>query len=97
MNRIVISWGIMTVVMALIHTAREFYAIRFLLGRLNSGILPRGYCLPDALVPIPRSRKDDRKVLRGESPFLRHRRAFGGLAPGDKLAGTNRLAMAVSS
>src|SRR2546426_10852577 len=38
--RIMISWGIITVVMAFIHTAREFYLIRFLVGAAEAGFLP---------------------------------------------------------
>jgi ACS family tartrate transporter-like MFS transporter len=38
--RIMISWGIMTALMALIHTVREFYAIRFLLGAAEAGFFP---------------------------------------------------------
>ena len=38
--RIMISWGIVTVVVGLIHTAREFYAARFLLGIAEAGFFP---------------------------------------------------------
>src|SRR6266481_729182 len=38
--RIMISWGIITVVMAFIHTAREFYLIRFLVGAAEAGFFP---------------------------------------------------------
>src|ERR1700730_8835069 len=38
--RIMISWGIMTVLMAFIHTAREFYLARFLVGAAEAGFLP---------------------------------------------------------
>src|SRR5260370_11989649 len=38
--RIMISWGIITVVMAFIHTAQEFYLIRFLVGAAEAGFFP---------------------------------------------------------
>jgi len=38
--RIMISWGIITALMAFIHTAREFYWIRFAVGAAEAGFLP---------------------------------------------------------
>src|SRR5271170_2538096 len=38
--RIMISWGIITVVMAFIHTTREFYVVRFLVGAAEAGFFP---------------------------------------------------------
>src|SRR5208282_2472484 len=38
--RIMISWGIITALMAFIHTARQFYWVRFLLGAAEAGFLP---------------------------------------------------------
>src|SRR6266852_3242748 len=38
--RIMISWGIITVLMAFIHTAREFYLVRFLVGAAEAGFFP---------------------------------------------------------
>jgi ACS family tartrate transporter-like MFS transporter len=38
--RIMISWGIITVLMAFIHTAREFYVVRFLVGAAEAGFFP---------------------------------------------------------
>ena len=38
--RIMISWGIITSLIAFIHTAREFYLARFLLGAAEAGFLP---------------------------------------------------------
>ena len=38
--RIMISWGLMTVLMAVIHTARQFYVVRFLVGAAEAGFLP---------------------------------------------------------
>jgi len=38
--RIMISWGLMTVLMAFIHTARQFYIVRFLVGAAEAGFLP---------------------------------------------------------
>src|SRR5436853_3111231 len=38
--RIMISWGLMTVLMAFIHTSRQFYIVRFLVGAAEAGFLP---------------------------------------------------------
>src|SRR6266850_1600363 len=38
--RIMISWGIVTVLMAFIHTPRQFYWVRFLVGAAEAGFLP---------------------------------------------------------
>ncbi len=38
--RIMISWGIITALMAFIHTAREFYLVRFLVGVAEAGFFP---------------------------------------------------------
>ncbi|MGH9742749.1 MAG: MFS transporter [Candidatus Acidiferrum sp.] len=38
--RIMISWGIITAFMAFIHTAREFYFVRFLVGAAEAGFFP---------------------------------------------------------
>jgi len=38
--RIMISWGLMTVFMAFIHTSRQFYLVRFLVGAAEAGFLP---------------------------------------------------------
>src|SRR5947209_3029554 len=38
--RIMISWGVMTVFMAFIHTSRQFYLVRFLVGAAEAGFLP---------------------------------------------------------
>lgn len=38
--RIMISWGIATVLMAFIHTAREFYLVRFIVGAAEAGFFP---------------------------------------------------------
>lgn len=38
--RIMISWGIITVAMAFIYTAREFYVVRFLVGAAEAGFFP---------------------------------------------------------
>lgn len=38
--RIMISWGILTVLLAFIHTTREFYVIRFLVGAAEAGFFP---------------------------------------------------------
>src|SRR5437660_1904744 len=38
--RILISWGVMTIFMAFIHTSRQFYLVRFLVGAAEAGFLP---------------------------------------------------------
>src|SRR6202043_2033558 len=38
--RIMISWGVVTVFMAFIHTSRPFYVLRFLVGAAEAGFLP---------------------------------------------------------
>ncbi len=38
--RIMISWGIITVLVGLVHTSRQFYAARFLLGMAEAGFFP---------------------------------------------------------
>ncbi len=38
--RIMISWGIITALMAFIHNAREFYVVRFLVGAAEAGFFP---------------------------------------------------------
>ena len=38
--RIMISWGIVTMLMAFIHTPRQFYWVRFLVGAAEAGFLP---------------------------------------------------------
>ena len=40
MGFIMIGWGIVTVFMALVHTAMQFYVVRFLLGATESGFFP---------------------------------------------------------
>jgi len=38
--RIMLSWGVLTVLMAFIHTARAFYLVRFLVGAAEAGFFP---------------------------------------------------------
>src|SRR5262252_5647846 len=38
--RIMISWGVLTVLMAFIHTPRQFYVVRFLVGAAEAGFFP---------------------------------------------------------
>src|SRR5215470_17060908 len=40
MGYIMIAWGIVTLFMAFIHTATQFYVVRFLLGATESGFFP---------------------------------------------------------
>jgi ACS family tartrate transporter-like MFS transporter len=39
-SRIMISWGIMTALVGLVHTPRQFYIARFLLGAAEAGFFP---------------------------------------------------------
>jgi len=39
-TRIMVSWGLLTVLMAFIHTEREFYIVRFLVGAAEAGFFP---------------------------------------------------------
>jgi len=39
-SRIMIAWGLLTVLMAFIHTAGQFYIVRFLVGAAESGFFP---------------------------------------------------------
>src|SRR5438132_5750760 len=38
--RIMISWGMVTVLMAFIHTSTQFYTVRFLVGAAEAGFFP---------------------------------------------------------
>jgi len=38
--RIMVAWGILTVVMAFVHTAGQFYLVRFLVGAAEAGFFP---------------------------------------------------------
>src|SRR5215469_6731995 len=38
--RIMISWGIITALVGFVHTSRQFYAVRFLLGAAEAGFFP---------------------------------------------------------
>src|SRR5207245_9140682 len=38
--RILVSWGLVTIVMAAVHTPRQFYVARFLLGVAEAGFFP---------------------------------------------------------
>ena len=39
-GRILISWGLLTVLMAFIQTARQFYLARFFIGAAEAGFYP---------------------------------------------------------
>ncbi len=38
--RIMVSWGIITALVGFVHTSRQFYAVRFLLGAAEAGFFP---------------------------------------------------------
>ena len=53
--RIMISWGLMTVLMAAIHTAHQFYiSYASWWAAAEAGFLPGGHCLFNTLVPLRR-------------------------------------------
>src|SRR5580693_2828874 len=39
-SRIMVSWGIITVLVGFVHTSHQFYTIRFLLGAAEAGFFP---------------------------------------------------------
>ncbi|MGA3088447.1 MAG: MFS transporter [Terriglobales bacterium] len=39
-SRIMVTWGIVTVLVGFVHTSRQFYAMRFLLGAAEAGFFP---------------------------------------------------------
>ena len=39
-SRIMVTWGMITVLLAFIHTARQFYLVRFLVGAAEAGFFP---------------------------------------------------------
>jgi hypothetical protein len=56
--RIMISWGIVTALVGLVHTSRQFYIARFVLGMAEAGVLSGRHCLSHPLV-LP-SRREPR-------------------------------------
>src|SRR5215813_10013846 len=78
MGYIMIGWGIVTVFMAFIHTATQFYTVRFLLGATESGFFPGRDCLHEPLVSVRGSSEGSRSVLCRESTFLRDWITIGG-------------------
>ena len=48
--RIMVTWGVITVLVGFIHTSRQFYVIRFLLGAAEAGFFPWCDRLSHALV-----------------------------------------------
>ena len=49
--RIMISWGLITILTGFVHTAGQFYAARFILGSRRIQLFPGNDRVPDALVP----------------------------------------------
>jgi hypothetical protein len=39
-SRVMVAWGLLTILMAFVHTAREFYAVRFMVGVAEAGFFP---------------------------------------------------------
>src|SRR5260370_33215109 len=50
---IMISWGILTVLMAFIHTVSEFYIVRFVVGAAEAGFFPAVVVYLTHLFPPP--------------------------------------------
>src|ERR1700721_3617026 len=44
--RIMVTWGIVSIGMAFVHTAPQFYSLRFLLGLAEAGFFPGGLAAP---------------------------------------------------
>lgn len=67
MARIMISWGLVTIITAFVRTAHQFYAARFLLGVAEASFFPGNDCVSDTLVPALRQSQGHRFVVRGSS------------------------------
>ena len=63
MARIMVSWGLLTMVIAGVHTAHQFYWVRFLLGCAEAGFFP-GNVQVDQILVI------QLLVTHGKPPFL---------------------------
>ena len=55
---VMIAWGIISALMALVSGPHSFYALRFLLGDCRGRVLPRGHLLPDPVVSLAPSQPD---------------------------------------
>ncbi len=78
--RIMISWGLITILTGFVHSAGQFYAARFFLGVAESSFFPRHDRLFDALVPPAGAQPGNCLLVRSRS-----RRFFDRLA-GSRLA-----------
>ena len=72
---IMIVWGVVSSCTMLVRSAAAFYALRFLLGIVESGFFPGRDPLSDVLVYQPPSRPDGSGVHERHPAFGRNRRA----------------------
>ena len=93
--RIMISWGIMTVLMAFIRTSRDFYVVRFLVGAAEAGFFPAVIVYVSHWFQSRGSCEVGGKLLRCESTFVCHRVPTRRFAAGDFVVGSARVAMAI--
>jgi hypothetical protein len=93
--RIMISWGIVTVLMAFHPHFPRFLRGSFSCRRGGSRLLSRDYRLYLALVPSRGSREGGGELLRREPALVRHRLSPRRFAAGHLVVGTTRVAMAV--
>ena len=73
LSRIMVTWGIVSVGMAFIHTAHQFYTLRFLLGLAEAGFFPWRSRVSHALVYSLGPLKI-RRSIHGRDPALVHYR-----------------------
>jgi MFS family permease len=93
--RIMISWGMVTVLVAFIHTARQFYLVRFLVGAAEAGFFPGVIVYLTQLVPLSGPGQGCGVFLRFQSSFLCHWFSARRFAAGPVVAWSEGLAMAV--
>ena len=73
--RIMVTWGIISALMATVSGEMSFYVLRFLLGVAEAGFFPRHNSLSDLLVSGGISRAVSRRLRHRGSGFHRDRRA----------------------
>ena len=93
--RIMISWGVVTVLLAFIHSARQFYLMRFLVGAAEAGFFPGIIVYLTHWFRYSDRAKAVAFLLRRQSPVLRGGLAAGELAARDFVVGAARMALAV--
>jgi MFS family permease len=75
--RIMVAWGLITVLMAFIHTTRQFYVVRFLVGAAEAGFFPGVivYLTREWIINEIQREKDAKKKVRSYTIWeaFRHR------------------------